>query len=173
VSFPVHTRMALSNILALVVAVASANSLSPLSGDDAVQAPIAYPAGFREWVHVKSGVLGPQFPMEPERGVHHIYANPAARAGLESGTFQDGSVLLYDLISLSEQGGVGTEGPRRRIDVMVKDSKLYAGSAGWGFARFMGDDRDHDVLTADIRKTCLQCHEKKKAHGFVFSELRK
>lgn len=173
VSFPVHTRIALSNVLAMVVAVASANSLSPLSGDDAVQTHIAYPTGFREWVHVKSGVLGPEFPMEQERGVHHIYANKAALAGVESGSFDDGSILVYDLVSLTEKGGVGTEGPRRRIDVMVKDSKLYADSGGWGFARFMGDDQDHDVLTSDVRKTCLQCHEKQKAHGFVFSQFRK
>lgn len=172
-NFPTHTRIALSNVLSLVVAVASANSLSPLSGDDAVQPPIAYPNGFREWVHVKSGVIGPEFPMEPERGVHHIYANKAALAGVESGTFEDGSVLVYDLVSLNEKGGVGTEGPRRRIDVMVKDNKLYAGSGGWGFARFMADDQAHDVLTADIRKTCLQCHEKQKAHGFVFSQFRR
>jgi len=80
---------------------------------------------------------------------------------------------VYDLISLSEKGGVGTEGARRRIDVMVKDSRLYADSGGWGFGRFMGDDHEHDVLTADIRKVCLQCHVNQKAHGYVFSEFRK
>jgi hypothetical protein len=160
-------------LFAVVVALASANSFSHLHGDEPVQTHIAFPAGYREWVHIKSGVLGSEFPMEAERGVHHVYANKAALAGVESGTFDDGSILVYDLVALTEKSGVGAEGARRRIDVMVKDSKLYADSGGWGFGRFMGDDHDHDVLTADVRKVCLQCHEKQKAHGFVFSEFRK
>ena len=122
---------------------------------------------------MKSGVLGAEFPAEPERGIHHIYANKTALTGLESGTFDDGSILVYDLVSLSEKGGVGTEGARRRIDVMIKDNKRYPDSGGWGFKRFMGDDHEKDVLSSDVRKVCFQCHEKQKAHGFVFSELRK
>jgi hypothetical protein len=170
VNFPAFT---LSNAFAVVVVLGSANYLPHLSSDESSQTNIAYPSGFREWVHVKSGILGPEFPMEPERGVHHVYANKTALAGMESGTFEDGSVIVYDLVSLSEKSGIGTEGERRRIDVMVKDSKLYAGSGGWGFGRFMGDEREHDVLTGDVRKACLQCHEKQKAHGYVFSEFRK
>jgi len=144
-----------------------------LRGDEPSQTHVPYPSGYREWVHVKSGMLGPEFQMESERGLHHVYANKTALAGIESGTFEDGSILVYDLISLSEKGGVGTEGARRRIDVMVKYSRLYADSGGWGFGRFMGDDHEHDVLTADIRKVCVQCHENQKAHGYVFSEFRK
>ena len=125
-----------------------------------------------QWVHVKSGVIGSEFPMEPERGIHHVYANRAALAGFESGSFEDGSVVVYDLVSLSEKGGVGTEGPRRRIDVMVKDSKLYAATGGWRFGRFMADDHEHNVMTPDLHKVCVQCHEKQKAHGFVFSDFR-
>ena len=154
-------------------ALAMAPSVSPLRGDDTSPTHIAYPTGYREWVHVKSGVIGPDFPMESERGLHHVYANRTALSGFDSGAFDDGSILVYDLVSLTQNGPVGTEGPRRRIDVMVRDAKLYADSGGWGFGRFMADDHDHDILTPDIRKTCFQCHEKQKAHGFVFSEFRK
>src|SRR5581483_12434679 len=102
VKFPVPTRIALSNVLAVMVALASGNAFSPEHGDEPTPTRIAYPAGFREWVHVKSGVLGAEFPMESERGVHHIYANKEALAGVESGTFADGSILVYDLVSLTE-----------------------------------------------------------------------
>jgi hypothetical protein len=169
----IHPLRSRSKALGVVLAISSATSFSPLRGDEPSQTHIVYPAGYREWVHVKSGVIGPEFPMEPERGLHHVYANKTALAGLESGTFEDGSILVYDLVSLSEKDGVGTEGARRRIDLMIKDSKLYAASGGWGFGRFMGDDREHDVLTPEVRAICLQCHEKQKAHGFVFSEFRK
>jgi len=163
----------LPKVFGVMLALASATFICDLRGDEPASDHISYPSGFREWVHVKTGMLGADFPMEPERGLHHVYANKTALPGFESGNFEDGSIIVYDLVSLSEKGGVGTEGARRRIDVMVKDSKLYPDSGGWGFGRFMGDDQEHDVLTADIRRICVQCHEKQKAHGFVFSEIRK
>jgi hypothetical protein len=123
---------------------------------------------------VKSAVIGPEFPAyATEGGIHHIYANKTALGGFANGSFEDGSVLVYDLLSLSEKNGIGTEGARRRIDVMVKDSKRYAASGGWGFARFMVDDHEHDVLTSGAAQSCYQCHANRKAQGFVFSELRK
>ena len=147
---------------------------SDLHGDEPAYPPVPFPSAFREWVHVKSGVIGPAFPMyTTEGGIHHVYANKKALEGFSTGTFKDGSILVYDLLSLSENNGVGTEGARRRIDVMVKDSKRYAASGGWGFGRFMGEDHNHDILTPDSAKTCYQCHQSRQAHGFVFSELRK
>jgi hypothetical protein len=156
-----------------VLALAFATSYCDLRSDEPPN-HIVFPAGYRDWVHVKSGVIGPEFPMyESEGGIHHVYANKTALAGFNKGTFEDGSVLVYDLLTLSEKAGVGTEGARRRIDVMVRDSKRYTASGGWGFGRFMGDDHDHDVLTPEVTKVCYQCHETRKAHGFVFSDLRK
>ena len=172
-SFSTRISSSLPRATAVMLAVVCATLICELRGDEPSQTHVPYPSGYREWVHVKSGVLGPEFQMESERGLHHVYANRTALAGIASGTFEDGSILVYDLISLSEKGGVETEGARRRIDVMVKDSRLYADSGGWGFGRFMGDDHEHDVLTPDIRKVCLQCHENQKAHGYVFSEFRK
>ena len=170
---PAPTSVSLPRVFGVVLALLSATSSPGLRGDEPPQAQVPFPAGFREWVHVKSGVIGPEFSMyATEGGIHHIYANKTALAGFRSGTFEDGSILVYDLLSLSEKGGVGTEGSRRRIDVMVRDSKRYPATGGWGFGRFMGDDRERDVLTSDIRETCYQCHEKRKAQGFVFSDLR-
>jgi Cytochrome P460 len=172
--FPFSFRTFMSSAAAFVVlAAGAAASIFEAHGDESSQAQIAYPAGYRQWVHVKSGIIGPAFPMEPERGIHHVYANPTALAGLESGNFDDGSVLVYDLVSLSEQGVSDAEGARRRIDVMVKDSRLYAATAGWRFGRFMADDHEHNVMTPELHNICVQCHEKQKAHGMVFSEFRR
>ena len=172
--FPFSLRIFGSLSAAIVVLAAGSGALMfEVHGDESPQAQIAYPAGYRQWVHVKSGIIGSEFPMEPERGIHHVYANQTALTGFESGTFGDGSIVVYDLVSLSEKGGVSTEGARRRIDVMVKDSKLYADTGGWRFGRFMADDREHNVMTPDLHQVCVQCHEKQKAHGFVFSEFRK
>ena len=102
--FPLSTRIFGSLPAAVVIlAVGCAALIFELRGDEPSQTQVAYPAGYRQWVHVKSGVMGAEFPMETERGIHHVYANPAALAGFESGTFEDGSVVVYDLVSLSDK----------------------------------------------------------------------
>ena len=156
---------------ALLLATAFTPFISELH---AQQAPISFPDGYREWVHVKSGTIGSEFSMyATEGGIHHVYANATARSGFNSMSFEDGSVLVYDLLTLSEKGGIGTEGARRRVDVMIKDSARFPETGGWRFARFMGEDHEHDVLTPEVRNTCYQCHSKRKAQGMIFSEFQK
>ena len=170
-SLRVFARSVLPKALGIVLAFIPAISWFRLRGDEPAQ--VSFPTDYRNWVHVKSAVLGPEFPgYQTEGGIHHVYANKAALAGYPSGTFEDGSIIVYDLLTLNNKSGVETEGARRRIDVMVKDSKLYAATGGWGFGRFMGDDHAHDIVTPDLSKTCYECHESQKAHGFVFSNLR-
>jgi hypothetical protein len=48
---------------------------------------------------------------------------------------------------------------------MVKDSKKYASTGGWGFAQFKDDKPDP---TAEL-KTCFPCHEPVKARDFVYT----
>ena len=173
-----HTRKTILRWLAraggaVVALLLAAAYHADLHGGELSYASVPFPFAYRQWAHVKSGVIGPEFPAyRTEGGIHHVYANSEALAGFSTGAFKDGSILVYDLLSLSEKNGVGTEGARLRIDVMVKDSKRYAATGGWGFGRFMGGDHDHDILTSDSAKTCYQCHQSKQAHGFVFSELR-
>ena len=138
--------------------------------NDAVQ----YPAGYRLWAHVKTALIGPQSPaFENSGGIHHIYANEKAMDGYRTGRFPDGSVLVADFLETRESAGVTTEGPRRRIDVMVKESKRYAETGGWGFESFRGDSQTDRVVTAEIATTCFACHSKQKERDSVFSIFRK
>jgi hypothetical protein len=133
---------------------------------------VAFPSQYRKWTHVKSAIVGPASPLfAAEGGIHHIYANGEAIRGLESGVFADGSMLVYDLLSTEETNGVSSERGRRRVDVMVKDRRFYPGSGGWGFERFLGDDRSHGTLTEEQRSACIACHSRKD-HDLVFSRFR-
>jgi Cytochrome P460 len=135
---------------------------------------IPYPAGYRQWTHVKAALIGPQNPaFEHSGGIHHIYANEKAMKGYGAGKFPDGSVIVADFLETRESAGVTTEGPRRRIDVMVKDSKRYAKTGGWGFEQFRGDSQTDRMVTAEIAATCFACHAKQKERDSVFSEFRK
>jgi hypothetical protein len=55
--------------------------------------------------------------------------------------------------------------PKEGIQFMVKNSKKYASTGGWGFAQFNdGKPADATVIT-----TCFPCHGPAKAHDFVFT----
>src|SRR5271157_5662751 len=57
-------------------------------------------------------------------------------------------------------------GPPTNVQFMVKDSKKYASTGGWGFAQFKDGKPD---ATAAL-KTCFPCHEPVKARDFVFTQ---
>jgi hypothetical protein len=48
---------------------------------------------------------------------------------------------------------------------MVKDSKKYAATGGWGYAQF---DNGKSIDDATL-KTCFPCHEAVKSRDYVFS----
>lgn len=135
---------------------------------------IAYPKDYRKWVHVKTGIVGPQsLAFADSGGIHHVYANDKAMEGLQTGKFADGAVFVFDLLEARETSGVTVEGPRKRIDVMLKDAKRFSASGGWGFERFAADSETDRPLTEERRGQCFTCHETRKARDFVFSEFRK
>lgn len=51
------------------------------------------------------------------------------------------------------------------VQFMVKDSRKYAATAGWGF----GDFKDGKPGGAALMKTCFPCHEPVKARDYVFT----
>jgi hypothetical protein len=55
---------------------------------------VAYPEGYRQWTHVKSGFLGPDHLNVNYRGFNHIYANDAAITGYKSRDLPEGSIIV-------------------------------------------------------------------------------
>jgi hypothetical protein len=49
---------------------------------------------------------------------------------------------------------------------MVKDSKTYAATGGWGFAHFSKDGKPGDEA---FMKSCFPCHNQIKARDLVFT----
>ena len=82
---------------------------------------IPFPKEYRKWAHVKSTLIGPQHASFANNGgIHHFYANEKAMEGYRTGKFPDGSVLIDDLLEAQESKGITTEGPRRRLAVMMR-----------------------------------------------------
>ncbi|HLA94805.1 MAG TPA: cytochrome P460 family protein [Pyrinomonadaceae bacterium] len=147
-------------------------SLAAFSFSQTASVTVPYPTGFRSWVHVKTGIVGKDSPrFKNYVGIHHIYANPKAVEGYEKGTFPDGSVIVVDVLEAPEINSITSEGSRKFIDVMRKDSKKFAKTAGWGFEKFNGDSTTERLLNEGSAANCSACHASQKDH--VFSDLRK
>jgi Cytochrome P460 len=136
-------------------------------------ATVAYPEGYRQWTHVKSMVIQPGHALyEAFGGIHHLYANKKARAGYGSGKFPDGAVIVFDLLAADNSGNAVTEGPRKIVGVMEKDSKRFAATGGWGFEGFAGGDPAKRAVGNKAAEACFGCHMAQKNADYVFSTRR-
>jgi Cytochrome P460 len=128
---------------------------------------IPFPDGYRQWVHVKTTLVGPQSPaFDRNGGFHHFYGNDKAMEGYRTGTWPEGAVLIDDGLEAKETAGVWSDGARRRVAVMLRDARRFAATGGWGFEVFMGDGKEGS-LGAEGRAACFACHTKGRDGAFT------
>jgi len=133
---------------------------------------VDYPDGYRTWTHIKTMALHKGHPLEnPFMGIHHVYGNEKGVKGSKSGQYEDGAVLVFDLLQYMTQDNASTEGDRILVGVMVKDSNKYASTGGWGFEGFKGNSHT-ERLVNDGGQSCYACHASQKETGYVFSRWR-
>jgi len=134
---------------------------------------VPYPDGYRQWQHVKSMVIQAGHPLHGAfGGIHHLYANGKAMQGYKAGKFPDGAVIAFDLLEAPVADNAITEGERKVLGVMHKDSKKYAVTGGWGFEGFVGDSKTERAVGANAATACFGCHTAQKQKGYVFSAYR-
>jgi hypothetical protein len=162
--------LTLFRFLALGVLVATA--ASSRGSADAPRVP--FPEGYRSWFHVKSATVNEgNKSFAKFGGIHHIYANPAAVRGFAAGEFEDGSILVFDLLEFHTGEDFATrEGARRHIDVMVKDATRFKSTSGWGFEEFTSKTGKAGTLSAEAAQACATCHATRKQTDGVFSSIR-
>jgi hypothetical protein len=137
-----------------------------------VVGPVPYPDGYRSWTHVKSGVIGPASKdFATIGGFQHIYANADAMTGYRTRAFPEGSIVVFEWLELEEKQGAFSEGPRRQVDVMMKDARRFAATGGWGFQRFVKDSKT-ELAAAPTPQQCFACHDRLKRDGLVISSYR-
>ncbi|MEL7448334.1 MAG: cytochrome P460 family protein [Pseudomonadota bacterium] len=144
----------------------------PLLATAAGSTLVAYPEGYRAWTHVKSMVIHPEHGLaDPFEGIHHVYANEAALAGLKGSDYKDGATIVFDLLSQQEGGDAIQEGDRKFIGVMQYDAERFQATGGWGFEAFAGNSKTERVVT-DGGKSCFACHQAVQGDSYVFSKYR-
>ena len=155
----------------LLIFVVLAGSLGLLCAQAQKKPAIAYPLGYRNWIHVKSMVIFSKENKFFDRfgGLHNVYVNEAGWKALRLGsTFPDGAEFVFDLYDIrTYQGAIEARG-RKLLAVMKKNSKLYPDTGGWGFEVFPGYQ---DKGSLKDMKECFNCHSAQKRRDFVYSEF--
>ncbi len=147
--------------------------ISLASQSYAESSKVDFPEGYRQWTHIKSMLIEPGHPLEnPFQGLHHVYGNDKAVKGLNTGTYPDGSVLVFDLLNYKQGGKAIQEEARKLVGIMVKDKNQFKSTGGWGFEGFAGDSKSKR-LVGDGGVSCYTCHTSQAKSDFVFSKMRK
>jgi len=135
---------------------------------------VPFPTGYRSWAHVKSMTIQQGHPLfDSFGGIHHIYANPKALEGYrKGGAFQNGSIIVFDLLDAKASPGAIEEGPRKVLGVMVKDSSKWKATGGWGFEAFKADSRTERAVGDKAAEACFNCHAPQVKQDYTFSRWR-
>ena len=179
----------MKRIAFLMVAVATvtgvvSSTFTPSGRADEQASPIygvTIPAGYRDWklIAVSEIAAGDRGQLRAEFG------NDIAIKAFQEGTlpFPDGTIIAAQhwtkesspendkvLTLLPMVAGAGSlksfvPGPVVNVQFMVKDSKKYAATAGWGFADFTAGKPGDEAL----HKTCFPCHAPAKDRDYVYT----
>ena len=111
--------------------------------------------------------------------IRAILGNDAAIDAYRQGTlpFPDGSIIariawLYvpsdenNKVFGRQQSFVPGAQPSWYLQFMIKDSKKYAATGGWGYGQF---DKDGIPAPVAMMTSCYPCHQAVKARDFVFT----
>jgi cytochrome P460 len=139
---------------------------------------IKIPEGYRNWQlisvnHLAGGnlkqvraQLGNEIAMKAFQGGKLPFPDGVIIAALhwnEASSDENNEVLATGFPGAGLQSFVA--GPAVNVQFMVKDSKRYAATGGWGFADFTDGKPGNEAL----HKTCFSCHEPAKDRDYVFT----
>ena len=155
-----------------IAALALGFGTGPMLASDADPSDLQFPEGWRDWTHVKSMVINEGHSLyEAVGGIHSIYGDPEAIKGYQSGKkFADGSVIVFDLFEAVDKDNAISEGDRKAVIVMEKNSEKFTTTDGWGYQVF--DAVGKGTLDAEAAAACHSCHTQMKQEDFVFSAWR-
>lgn len=165
---PVRTAL-LGAVLASSVVAAAALAAPGGSPDNA--SPIygvTIPESYRQWPFI-----APAHETDPLNELRVVVGNPTAIKAYQDGTlpFPDGTILVklaWKHVQSTEFAPAYVPGAATTVQVMVKDSKRYPDTGGWGFGRFV----DGKPVDQAQHETCFACHEAGvKDHDYVFTRF--
>jgi hypothetical protein len=104
-----------------------------------------------------------------------ILANPVAMKAAADGNtnpWPDGSMFakLAWKDSIHPKFAAATvPGELSHVEIMTRDSKKFADTNGWGYARWLGMEQKPYGNDANFAQECSTCHLQAKETGYVFT----
>lgn len=152
--------------LVAVIGTAAEKAAAPAGPASSPIFGVTIPKGYRNWQ-----LIAVSHRTDNKDELRAVLGNDIAMKAFRANTlpFPDGSMmakLLWKREPMKEFQGAWVPGAAPWIEFMVKDSKKYASTGGWGFGRFI-DGKPADEAT---HKTCFPCHQANvKDHDWVFT----
>ncbi|MGX1319098.1 hypothetical protein AB7M17_002551 [Bradyrhizobium sp. USDA 377] len=129
---------------------------------------VTIPQGYKQWE-----LIAPAEEAAPLDELRAVLGDQTAIEAYQAGKlpFPDGTILVkraWKRKQSPEFASATIPGAATTVQVMVKDSKKYASTGGWGFGRFINgkpvDEAQH--------RTCWGCHEARaRSRDYVFTRL--
>ena len=162
-----------TSLVVIAVAMVASMAIPAWSGQDGPIFVKEIPPGYRDWrlisVAREEGKLN---------DIRAVLGNDIAINAYREGKlpFPDGAViarLAWSFDASDENNKVFGQAqsfvagsPKNGVQFMVKDSKKYAATGGWGYAHF----DDGKPAEEKVLNTCFACHEAIKDRDFVFTK---
>lgn len=164
--------LAVSAIMAASCALAMAFVVHANDADKPVSPiyGVTIPDGYRQWQ-----LIAPAQEAAPLNELRAVLGNAIALKAYRDGTlpFPDGTVLAklaWKHVPSPEFEPASIPGAATTVQFMVKDSKKYAATGGWGFGRFI----DGKPANEAQHRTCYACHlARVNNHDLVFTRYAK
>ena len=129
---------------------------------------LVFPANYREWVFLSSGLdmsYSPRFNSGGHSMFDNVFVNPAAyKAFLQTGTWPDKTMLVLEVRGAGSNASINKSGHFQTTEIMgaevhVRDEHLPGKWAFYGF-----DDTSKPSKAFPHEMNCYSCHEQ---HGAV------
>jgi len=177
--------------LAMLAALTSLASVPAMAADPASAAPqfndkgeLTRPEDYRSWVFLNTALGLTYGPNRPPAGAPQVFTsvfvNPKAYAEFQkSGQWPDGTLFALEvrpsLPAASALEGALTQGPRRALEVAVRDSSRYP-DGGWAYFSFDPPREAPGAFRAQAAPfprtaSCYGCHQKHGAVQWTFTQF--
>lgn len=129
---------------------------------------VTLPDGYHDWQ-----LIAPAQEAAPFNELRVVVGNAVAMRAFRDNQrpFPDGTVLVkraWKRVPSADFASASIPGAATTVQVMVKDSRRFASTGGWGYGRFI-DGRPVDEAQ---HRTCHACHEARvKDRDYVFTRL--
>jgi hypothetical protein len=131
---------------------------------------IEYPTGLTNWRVIGTSIRNDNNTQRVILG--NSIAIRAARSNTEKTSWPQGAILaklVWKNKALDTWPTATVPGKFVHAEIMVRDTKKYASTGGWGFARWTGMDLKPHGKDSSAAEACFSCHQAAKSTDFVFT----